>query len=229
MKRFKQVIAGLVAVSIGGMLTAQANTVQEMGIGANEVVEISSSDVASGINIGPVWVYAGIVNLQVDGVPTQGFCIDPYHWSLSGPQTYSEVPLGAAPKAPGGPMTSATATEIEQLWAKYFPAAMGDNAVAAGLQIAIWELVTETAGHGLPLNTGNTGTFSLLSGNDYGAGADLAWLAANPNAPTASLIGLTGPGQDYVIPSVPDSGTTALLLGLGVCALIAARKNLRFC
>jgi hypothetical protein len=228
MKRFKPVIAGCLAFAACGVLSAQANTVQEMGIGANQVVEISSSDVASGITIGPAWVYAGIVNLQVDGVATQGFCIDPYHWSLGGVQTYSEVPLTGAPKAPGGPMTSATATEIEQLWAKFFSPTMGNDA-AAGLQIAIWELVTSTAGHGLPLNTGNTGTFSLLSGIDYGAGDDLTWLAANPTAGTADLVGLTGPGQDYVIPSVPDSGTTALLLGLGLCALIAARRNLRFC
>jgi hypothetical protein len=213
MKRFRQVIAGLVAVSIGGILSARANTVQEMGIGANEVIQIDSSTLGNNL-----WVYAGIINLQVDGVATQGFCIDPYHWSVSGPQPYSEVPLTSAPKSPGGPMSSATATKIEQLWAQFFSPTMG-NAAAAGLQIAIWDLVTAPF----------PGTFKVDAGDTSVADADLAWVNSNPNAATANLVGLTGPGQDYVIPSVPDSGTTALLLGLGVCALFAARKNLHFC
>ena len=223
MKRL--VIAGIVGSSLFVSASVRAVSVTEMGMGANEVVQISSS------TLGTAWVYAGIINLQVDGVGTQGFCIDPYHWSLGGAQTYSEVPLSQAPKPPGGPMNLGTATQIEQLWAHVFSPTMG-NSAAAGLQIAIWELVT---GQG---NTGNTGTFSLLSGNDYGASGLLSWLSSNPNAPTADLVGLTGNGQDYVIPSghssdlvpsVPDSGTTIILLGVTFLGLIIGQRKLRLC
>jgi hypothetical protein len=216
MQRMNRAVAGLVGVSLFAGLSAKGVSVQEMGIGANEVVQITSS------TLGTAWVYAGIVNLQVNGSSVQGFCIDPYHWSSGGVQTYSMVPLTQAPKAPGGPMNAATATKIEQLWAHDFSPAMG-NVSAAGLQIAIWELVTGVG------NTGNTGTFSLNSGNDYGAGQLISWVNSNPNAPTANLVGLTGPGQDYVIPSVPDGAMTIILLGMGLLVIMIAPKKLRVC
>src|SRR5690348_15419313 len=104
MKRLNKVIAGFVGGSLLISASARATSVTEMGVGASEVVQISSSTLS-----GTPWVYAGILNLQVDGVATQGFCIDPYHWSISGAQTYSEVPLTQAPKSPGGPMNQSTA------------------------------------------------------------------------------------------------------------------------
>ena len=212
----KKVVAGLIGASFLTAFSAGAVSVQEMGIGNNEIVSITSSTLG-----GPVSVYAGIINLQVDGVATQGFCIDPYHWSVTGPQPYSMVPLTSAPKDPGGPMNSATATQIEQLWAKYFPSAASSSTVAAGLQIAIWELVTG------PGNTGNTGHFSLNSANDYGASGMISWVDATPGAATADLVGLTGPGQDYVIPSVPDGGMTLILLGLVSMGLVVTQRSLR--
>jgi hypothetical protein len=221
----KKLVLGLIGVSSLLTISAKAVSVQEMGIGNNEVVSITSSTLG-----GPVSVYAGIVNLQVDGVPTQGFCIDPYHWSVSGPQTYSLVPLTSAPKPPGGPMNAATATQIEQLWGHYFSSALSSSSVAAGLQIAIWELVTGAG------NSGNSGTFTLNSHNDYGASTFISWVDSTPNAPTTDLVGLTGPGQDYVIPSgpqdsvtpsVPDGGATVILLGLASLGLVLTQRKLK--
>jgi hypothetical protein len=211
----RKVVAGLIGVFSLVAFSAGAVSVQEMGIGNNEVVNITSS------TLGTAWVYAGIVNLQVDGVPTQGFCIDPYHWSASGPQSYSVVPLVGAPKPPGGPMNAATATQIEQLWAHYFPSALGSSSAGAGLQIAIWELVTGVG------NSGNTGTFTLNSSSDYGASTFINWVDINPGAPAADLVGLTGPGQDYLIPCVPDGGTTVILLGLASLGLILTQRTLK--
>jgi hypothetical protein len=211
----KKVVLGLVAASSLLAFSAKAVSVTEMGIGNNEVVNITSS------TLGTAWVYAGIVNLQVDGASTQGFCIDPYHWSGSGPQTYSLVPLTSAPKPPGGPMNAATATQIEQLWAQYFPSALSSSSVAAGLQIAIWKLVTGVG------NSGNTGTFTLNSPNDYGASTFISWVDSNPHAPTADLVGLTGPGQDYVIPCVPDGGATVILLGSASLGLVLIQRKLK--
>jgi hypothetical protein len=187
-------------------------TVQETGIGANEVVQITSS------TLGTQWVYAGTVNLLVNGTAEQGFCIDPFHWSISGPQAYNSESLGVGPKSPGGPMGAATALKIEQLWAQYYSPTL-NNQNAAGLQIAIWDLVGGS-------------NFQLDSSPDYGAADMLTWVNNNPTATAADLIAVTGPGQDYVIPngpniprSVPDGGTTVLLLGMGFASLVVLRSK----
>ena len=188
-------------------------TVQETGIGANEVVQMTSS------TLGTHWVYAGIINLSVNGVAMDGFCIDPFHWSISGPQEYNSEPLANAPKSPVNGMGAANALKIEQLWGHYYSHDMS-NQDAAGLQIAIWEIVGGV-------------NFHLDSTPDYGAGGMLEWLSGNPNATAANLLAVTGPGQDYVIPSatpnnnnnVPDGGQTAVLLGAGLAALAIMRSR----
>jgi hypothetical protein len=153
-----------------------------------------------------------MVDLLVDGNPTDGFCIDPFHWSVSGPQDYNTETLGDGPKDPGGPMGAATALKIEQLWGEYYSHTMS-NQNAAGLQIAIWELV------------GGPNNFQLKSGNDYGAAAMLEWVNENPNATAANLIAVTGPGQDYVIPKCPDAGATITLFSMSLAGLAMARSK----
>lgn len=180
-------------------------TVQDTGMGQNEVVEMTSS------TLGTAWVYAGINKLLVNGNSYDGFCIDPFHWSVGGPQSYTTEPLSAGPKPPGGAMGAAVATKIEQLWDEFYSPTMS-NQNAAGLQIAIWELIGTT-------------NFKLDSSNDYGAGSMLSWVDNNPNAPTADLTALTGPGQDYVIDAVPDSGTTILLLGFSAFVIFLVKRS----
>jgi hypothetical protein len=115
-------------------------------------------------------------------------------------------------------MGAATALKIEQLWSQYYSPSM-NNQNAAGLQIAIWDLV-------------GGANFKLDSSPDYGAGDMLTWVNNNPTATAADLIAVTGPGQDYVIPNfptpptaVPDGGTTALLLGMGLVSLFVVRSK----
>src|SRR6185312_9300092 len=145
------------------------------------------------------------INLLVNGAATTGFCIDPLHWSITGPQPYNTEPLANAPKAPINGMGTATALQIEQLYSHYYVPNIS-NQDAAGLQIAIWELVGGS-------------NFALDSANDYGASSMLTWVNSNPNAQAANLIAVTGPGQDYLIPSVPDAGETALMLGFALAGL----------
>jgi hypothetical protein len=191
------------------ILKASPVNVQDLGMGADETVIIDSSTLGNHLT-----VYAGIINLSVNGVATQGFCIDPWHYSVSGVQSYTLESLTSAPKAPG-PMSQADATQIEDLWTKYFSSTMSDQQ-AAGLQIAIWETVSGTGG----------ATFSLVSSNDYGAAAMIA--AVQSGVTPANLVALTGPGQDYVIPSVADSGTTLALLSLGVLGLFVMRRKFQY-
>ena len=58
-------------------LKASPVTVAEVGIGANETVYIDSSSLGNNQH-----VYAGVVDLLVNGIATNGFCIDPWHWSV---------------------------------------------------------------------------------------------------------------------------------------------------
>ena len=171
-------------------------TVQELGISPGVVATISVTGFYTG------GVYAGINKLVVDGVAMDGFCIDPFHFSLSSSPGYQFLPLASAPKPPGT-MNSTQATEISDLWAMHYSPTMSANN-AAGLQIAIWEILG-----------GNK--FSVL-GNDYGAGAMLAQLNSFTGK-GAKLIAVSGPGQDYVVAGVPDTGSTLSFLALAALAL----------
>ncbi len=214
-------MAGLVFVAAVSV-RATPVTVQELGIGANQIVNISSSTLGTNLS-----VYAGVVELKVGTASTEGFCIDPWHWSITGSVPYDMVTLAGAPKFPG-PMDGATAFKIEQLWQQFYtPGVANWNSQAAGLQIAIWELVDASV---------TTATFSLNSANDYGAASMLAWVDSNPNAAAANLVGLVSLGhdsagnsigQDYVVRSVPDGGWTVALLGIGLIGIGIARRRAR--
>ncbi len=202
-------LAALLCFASTLSLKANPVTVQDLSVTPSKVVSISVTGFYSG------GVYAGINNLLVNSVATQGFCIDPFHFSIGGPQPYESVALDQAPKddhlIPGTHMTSTEAALIGNLWAMAY-ADIGTNAEkAAAFQIAIWEIVGGS-------------DFQLTSQNDYGASLLLAQAQAY-TGPSVNLIALTGPGQDYVIAgSVPDSGTTAMLLVVAFGALLLAQK-----
>jgi outer membrane biosynthesis protein TonB len=115
-----------------------------------------------------------------------GFCIEPFTLALRSSSGYRFVPLTQAPEAPWtlGPHK---ATEISDLWAMFYSPNMKKKK-AAGLQLAIWEIV------GGP-------NFTVI-GNSYGSNRMLAALQ-HYSGPGANLIALTGPGQDYVVATPP--------------------------
>jgi hypothetical protein len=217
-KTIKKAFLAAIGLSLLATIALKASpvTVQEVGVGANQIVNITSS------TLGTANVYAGVLDILVNGTPTTGFCIDPWHWSVGGPQAYNTEALSNAPKPAVGstpnPMGVTTATEIEQLWQNYYTPGISNN-TAAALQIEIWKLVDAAVTTGtFTLNSAPSAVLSTLSSMQ-------TWLAANPHAPTANLIAVTGPGQDYVIPLVPDGGSTLVLLGLGFIGLMAFRKK----
>ena len=185
-------------------------TVRQIGITPYETVSIRVAGAQSG------QVHSGVSQLLVNGVLTNGFCIDPFHSIIGGPQAYEVVSLTSAPKddhlIPGRHMTASEAETISELWALAYPLIGSNPRKAAGLQIAIWEVVGGSQ-------------FHLKSAKDYGASALLSTVnAPNYNGPKANLVALTGPGQDYVIDPpgrklVPDNGATMTLLGLALAAL----------
>src|SRR5204863_1868298 len=128
----------------------------------------------------------GIKSLRVDGVIMDGFCIDPFTRALSSSSGYSSVPLTQAPEAPWT-LNASEATQISDLWAMFYSPDMKKKK-AAGLQIAIWEIV-------------GGDSFTVI-GKSYNSGRMLAALQSHSGS-GANLIALTGPGQDYVVPTPP--------------------------
>jgi hypothetical protein len=76
-------------------------------------------------------------------------------------------------------MGDARAMEIAQLWQQYFSPTMGAPQ-AAGLQIAIWEVVG--------------GSFTLNQANDYGASLMLDWWSRNGSRRRSSGVDWQRPG-----------------------------------
>ncbi len=210
---FTIALAFAILLPAGFSAKATTVTVAELGTDPTEIVDISDQAIN---NDNPIEVYAGVTQISVNGVTTNGFCIDPFHFSSSSPLTYNVVNLADAPKAPPGDPTysgmgASAAQEISDLWAMNYTAALSNAQTAAALQIAIWEVVAGTV---------PSEDFTVY-GNDYGASTLLADLATY-TGPGANLVGLTGPGQDYVVQSVPDGGSTLALLGMTFLGLAGA-------
>jgi hypothetical protein len=169
---------GLVAAS-----SSKAHLVEDFGVRLGAPAHISLSTGFNG------FAGAGIKKIQVDGVQMDAFCIDPFTMALRSSSGYKFVPLTQAPEAPFT-LSARGATEISDLWAMFYNPGMKENK-AAGLQLAIWEIV-------------GGDDFSVI-GKDYGASNMLAALQ-NYSGPGAGLIALTGPGQDYVVLTPPGQG-----------------------
>src|ERR1044071_8862315 len=177
------------ALSLAALLSpitapsTQAVLVEDLGVRLGRPVHITLSTGFNGV------VGAGIKSLRVDGVLMDGFCIDPFTRALSFSSGYSFVPLTQAPEAPWT-LTASEATQISDLWAMFYSPDMKKKK-AAGLQIAIWEIVG--------------GDDFTVIGKQYGASKMLAALGGFTGQ-GADLIALTGPGQDYVVPTPPGQG-----------------------
>jgi len=230
----------LIGVSALATIPLQATpvTVTEDGLGASDGVSVDSSTLGSNLNTS-----AGIINLTVtQGTQTSnviGFCVDPWNFSSSSPLTYNAVPVASAPQTEG-PMTAAAAVQIEQLWAQYMTPAFAlssttatADAWAAALQLQIWQTVAGSI-------TNPAYTYSLNSvdnsypGEAAAVAADQAAMAAflvsNPDAVTANLVALDSPtAQDFVYApvAVPEGGSVAALVALGMLGLLALNKKLR--
>ena len=213
MNRYMKMIMS-VGFALSAALAAQATPltlgetvqVQEVGFGPHETATITSS------TLGTLTTGAGILKLVVDGMAYNAICIDPYQFSSSSAQSYTVADLATAPVPAMG---AAAALTVEKLWADFYSTALVNPTVAAGLQLAIWETVA--------------GSNFSVSGSDFGAAGMIT--SANALSGTANLLALASAKfQDYVVevpPSVPDGGSTVLLLGLGliVLALIARRQR----
>src|SRR6476659_7501434 len=181
--RTVRALSVVTALGLADATSAQTHLVQDFGVRRGAPAHISLSTGFNG------FVGAGILKIQVDGVQMDAFCIDPFTMALRSSPGYKFVPLTKAPEAPFT-LSASEATEISDLWAMFYNPGMKENK-AAGLQLAIWEIV-------------GGDDFSVI-GKDYGASLMLAALRTY-SGPSAGLIALTGPGQDYVVLTPPGQG-----------------------
>src|SRR4026208_2126049 len=181
--RTARALSVVTALGLAATTSAQAHLVEDFGVRTGAPAHISLSTGFNG------FVGAGIKKIQVDGVQMDAFCIDPFTMALRSSPGYKFVPLTKAPEAPFT-LSASEATEISDLWAMFYNPGMKENK-AAGLQLAIWEIV-------------GGDDFSVI-GKDYGASLMLAALRSY-SGPGAGFIALTGPGQDYVVLRPPGQG-----------------------
>src|SRR5438067_1088776 len=181
--RTARTLSVVTALGLVATISAQAHLVEDFGVRRGAPAHISLSTGFNG------FVGAGIKKIQVDGVQMDAFCIDPFTMALRSSPGYKFVPLTKAPESPFT-LRASEATEISDLWAMFYNPGMKENK-AAGLQLAIWEIV-------------GGDDFSVI-GKDYGASLMLAALRSY-SGPGAGLIALTGPGQDYVVLTPPGQG-----------------------
>jgi hypothetical protein len=209
----------IMTAGLAGTMSVSAITLTFNGVSPEEDVTLQ---VSGAFTFGPGGVQAGIYNQTVDGVATPSFCIDVYR-DIHVNDTftdYSYTDLALAPLAPSGPMSSTAATDIEKLWAAYYPDASVNNQYAAALQVAIWEDIAVNAA---------TPYTITVNGNDLVTTEAATMLGNLGNlTATADLVGLVSPtGQNYVVPAdlvtVPEPTTAGcFLLGLG--ALVCVQR-----
>jgi hypothetical protein len=222
------VTACWLAAGLAGVMTASAAvSVQFTGVSPGVDVNLTVRGNGSGVpDFGPAsGFHSGIYDLLVNGVAVPSLSID-----LARPtgtsSDYSVLALSGAPLPPAGPMTSTQQTDIRKLFAAYFAPALADatGTTASALQLAVWEtlgdgsLVYTVTGNGPSSVTTLAATF-IASIPSLTAEADLTALVS----PTLENYVVSGP-----IPSgtVPDGGTTAVLLGAALSGLGLIRRKL---
>lgn len=165
------------------------------------------------------------------------WCIEPRETITPGQSiTYTVLPLSKAASNIGG-IGVAKADQVRELFGRFNPSfATPLTAIQAGaFQIALWEIVRETAGNPLNLNTGNVffnaGSDSIpgmlgLAGSYVAAIDGTGPKARNLRVLSNGTFGVQGSGsQDLVVQSVPEPASWAMLIvGFGIVGAVARRR-----
>jgi len=154
----------------------------------------------------------GFTTYKVGSGPlVYSFCMDP---STTQTENYTAVPLASGPESSFGSvaMGSTAALAIEKLWGTYYSSARANATVAAELQLAIWTEVAESQGGTVSAVFYQTQANDMLVDSQSYSGSLPPLFAWSNNS-----------YQDYI--GVPDGGTTALLLGLGLTGVAAVRRR----
>jgi hypothetical protein len=232
--------AVLAAVLAGSMLLAGPASAYSLGTVNAEFINLSPNGAPQGVGGGvfnfqrmPGGTFTGTLLSGAAGMFV-GICLDINQKVNTGTATYDLRTLNDAP-LPSGGMGDVKAADI----AMFVGSALGgiltnasllDNKHAAGLQLAIWEIVNE-----------NSGTYSIYDGNFVGQVPD--WMNPSAGALAAaeeylsafkSYQGLAAEGlfamtnlssQDFLVQTVVPLPPAAWLLGAGMLGLFGLARR----
>ena len=164
----------------------------------------------------------GSYNLNIAGVNTVGFCVDPFQWANSTTTTYDKSSLDASDFASGNGATRFA--NAQKLYDNAY-AGLSGAAQTAGFHLALWEIF-----HG-DLNT-TTGNIKKTSWSDAGMiSAANGFLGALSGWGTTNAYDLTfygsGRYQDFLVakPSAVPVPAALPLLASGLIGFAALRRR----